>query len=145
MTAPKPKMKKADPAARTGCKEGPPTLVKMDPRNTNPVLGRLLTCTNVTMAYFADQLQYLANGYVHSAVLDSTGLEGGWDFTLSFSTIGQFQGGAPPLPGTASADPNGAVSLPDAMEKQLGLKLESVKRQIAVVVVDHIEQKPTDN
>jgi uncharacterized protein (TIGR03435 family) len=146
MTAPKPKMKKADPASRTGCREGPPTLVKADPRNANPVLGRLLSCTNTTMAYLADQLQYLANGYVHSPVLDSTGLEGGWDFTLNFSTIGQFQGGAPPLPGTsASADPNGAISLPDAMEKQLGLKLEPVKRQLAVVVIDHIEQKPTDN
>jgi uncharacterized protein (TIGR03435 family) len=146
LSAAKPKMKKADPASRTGCREGPPTLVKTDPRNANPVLGRLMTCTNVTMAYFADQLQYLANGYVHSGVLDATGLEGGWDFTLSFSTMGQFQGGAPPLPGTAaSADPNGAVSLPDAMEKQLGLKLESVKRQLPVLIVDHIEQKPTDN
>jgi len=120
--------------------------VKMDPRNANPVLGRLLTCTNTSMAYFADQLQYLANGYVHSAVLDATGLEGGWDFTLSFSTIGQFQGGVAPLPGvSASADPNGAVSLPDAMEKQLGLKLETVKRPLPVLVIDHIEQKPTDN
>jgi uncharacterized protein (TIGR03435 family) len=146
MTAPKPKMRKADPASRSGCKEGPPTLVKMDPRNANPVLGRLLSCTNVTMAYFAEQLQYWASGYVHSPVLDSTGLEGGWDFTLSFSTIGQFRGGAPPLPGTSvSADPNGAVSLPDAMEKQLGLKLEPVKRQLPVMIVDHIEQKPTDN
>ena len=146
MTAPKPKMKRADPASRTGCKEGPPTLVKMDPRNANPVLGRLLTCTNTSMAYFADQLQYLANGFVHSAVLDATGLEGGWDFTLSFSTIGQFQGGVAPLPGvSASADPNGAVSLPDAMEKQLGLKLETVKRPLPVLVIDHIEQKPTDN
>ncbi len=146
LSASKPKMKKADPASRTGCKEGPLTLVKMDPRNSNPVLGRLITCTNVTMAYFADQLQYLANGYVHSGVLDATGLEGGWDFTLSFSTIGQFHGGVPPLPGTAgAADPNGAVSLPDAMEKQLGLKLESVKRQLPVLIVDHIEQKPTDN
>jgi uncharacterized protein (TIGR03435 family) len=45
----------------------------------------------------------------------------------------------------ASVDPNGAVSLPDAMEKQLGLKLELVKRQLSVLVIDHIEQKPIDN
>jgi len=145
LVASKPKMKKADPASRTGCKEGPPTLMKQDPRNTNPVLARLFTCTNTTMAYFADQLQYLANGYVHSTVLDSTGLEGGWDFTLNFSTIGQFQGGVLPQPGSAAADPNGAVSLPEAIEKQLGLKLEPVKRQLAVLVIDHVEQKPTDN
>ncbi len=145
MTAPRPKMKKADPNSRTGCKEGPPQLVKADPRNSNPVLGRLLSCTNTTMAYFADQLQYVANGYVHSAILDSTGLEGGYDFTLSFSTISQFQGGVLPPPGSPAADPNGAISLPDAMEKQLGLKLEAVKRQLAVLVIDHIEQKPVDN
>jgi uncharacterized protein (TIGR03435 family) len=145
MTAAKPKMKKADPDSRTGCKEGPPTLVKLDPRSANPVLGRLLSCRNTTMAYLADQLQYLANGYVHSPVLDATGLEGGWDFTLSFSTAGQFQGGVLPAPGSTSADPNGAISLPEAMEKQLGLKLEPQKRQLAVLVIDHIEQNPTDN
>jgi uncharacterized protein (TIGR03435 family) len=97
------------------------------------------------MAYLADQLQYLANGYVHSAVLDSTGLDGGYDFTLSFSTIGQFQGGVLPDPGSAASDPNGAISLPTAMEKQLGLKMELVKRPIPVLVIDHIEEKPNDN
>jgi uncharacterized protein (TIGR03435 family) len=119
----------------------------MDPRNSNPGLELQLTCTNVTMAYFADQLPYLANGYVHhSAVLDSTGLEGGWDFTLSFSTMGQFQGSPPVPPGTGgSVDPNGTLSLPEAMEKQLGLRLERVKRPLPVLVIDHIEQKPTDN
>jgi uncharacterized protein (TIGR03435 family) len=107
------------------------------------------------MAQRASQLQYLANGYVHSAVLDSTGLEGGWDFTLSFSTAGQLQGGqggGPPpaaVPGgsstAAASDPNGAISLPDAMEKQLGVKLELQKRPVPVMVIDHVEQKPTDN
>jgi uncharacterized protein (TIGR03435 family) len=86
-------MKKADPASRTHCVEGPPTMSRNDPRDANPVLGRLLTCQNITMKQFAEQLQFVANGYVHSPVLDSTGLEGGWDFTLNFSTIGQLRGG----------------------------------------------------
>lgn len=146
MTAPKPKMRKADPNSRSGCEEGPPTLVKVDPRATTPVLGRLMTCTNVTMAYLADQLPVVANGYVHSAVLDKTGLEGGWDFTLSFSTIGQLTRGNTSQSGSQGAsDPNGAISLGDAMEKQLGLKLELQKRPVPVMVIDHIEQKPTDN
>ena len=145
MTASKPKLKKADPNSRTSCKEGPPTLMKIDPRSSNPVLGRLLSCTNTSMAYLADQLQYVANGYVHSPVLDNTGLEGGYDFTLSFSTIGQFRGGTLPPPGTTASDPNGAISLPDAMEKQLGLKMELVKRPVKVLVIDHVEEKPTDN
>jgi uncharacterized protein (TIGR03435 family) len=149
-----PKMKKADPASRTHCVEGPPLMSKNDPRDANPVLGRLLTCQNITMKQFAEQLQFVANGYVHSPVLDSTGLEGGWDFTLNFSTIGQLQGrggDGPPAAaagaaGTANAsDPNGALSLNDAIEKQLGLKLELQKRPVEVLVIDHVEQKPLDN
>ena len=41
--------------------------------------------------------------------------------------------------------PSGAVSLFDAMTRQLGLKLEMQKRPTPVLVIDHIEQKPTDN
>jgi uncharacterized protein (TIGR03435 family) len=145
MTAPKPKLKPADPASRSGCHEGLPTLVKVDPRGANPVLGRLLTCTNISMGYLAENLRFLASGYVHSDVLDSTGLEGGWDFTLSFSKLAQFRGPVP-VPGAESApDPNGAIPLPTAMEKQLGLKLELKKRPVPVLVIDHIRQKPTDN
>ncbi len=150
LVAVKPKMKKADPASRTHCIEGLSGLSKNDPRDANPVLGRLLTCQNVTMKQFAAQLQFVANGYVHSPVLDSTGLEGGWDFTLNFSTIGQLQGRGDDQPpagpaGGAAADPDSAISLNDAIEKQLGLKLELQKRPVEVLVIDHIEQKPSDN
>ena len=145
MTALRPKMKQADPASRSGCHEGLPTLVKVDPRGTNPVLGRLLTCTNTSMGYLAENLRFLASGYVHSDVLDSTGLEGGWDFTLSFSKLAQFRGPVP-VPGTETVpDPNGAIPLQTAMEKQLGLELELKKRPVPVLVIDHILQKPTDN
>jgi len=33
----------------------------------------------------------------------------------------------------------------EAVEKQLGLKLESQKHPMPVIVIDHAEQKPTDN
>jgi uncharacterized protein (TIGR03435 family) len=42
-------------------------------------------------------------------------------------------------------DPNGAISLFDAVNKQLGLKLEMQKRPVPVLVIDHVEEKPTDN
>jgi uncharacterized protein (TIGR03435 family) len=45
----------------------------------------------------------------------------------------------------AAPDPNGAISLCEALEKQLGLKLETQKSPMPVLVVDHVEQKPTDN
>jgi uncharacterized protein (TIGR03435 family) len=145
----KPKMAKADPTARTGCNEGPGPDGK-DPRVANPVLSRLLYCHNMTMAQFADQLPQLASGYVHAAVLDKTGLTDAYDFTVSFSAIGILQNGlqgpgqGPAPPGGAS-DPNGALSLPDAVSKQLGLKLELEKRPAPVLVIDHVEQRPTEN
>ena len=56
--------------------------------------------------------------------------------------------GAPP-PGAAAtvaaSDPVGGTSLFDAIDKQLGLKLEAQKRTYPVFVIDHIEEKPTDN
>jgi uncharacterized protein (TIGR03435 family) len=146
----KPKLTKADPLSRTKCEEGPGPDGK-DPRDKNPALNRLLTCQNMTMAQFAEMLQGLASGYIFVPVKDSTGLEGGWDFTLSFSTAGTYQnagrGAAAPAAGGAAmaSDPSGALSLPEAVNKQLGLKLEKQTRPVPVLVIDHIEEKPTDN
>ena len=104
----------------------------------------------MTMARFADMLQGLASGYIHAPVLDATGLEGSWDFTLSFSTAGQLQSGGAKADAAAdlanaASDPNGALSLPDAVAKQLGLKLELSKRPVKVLVIDRVEEKPLDN
>ncbi len=154
----KPKMQKtADPLVRTGCKEGPGPDGK-DPRVANPILSRLITCQNMTMAQFAALLPSLAGGYVHSEVLDASGVEGAYDFTLSFSANGlaglvaQVQagaaagaGGAPAGGAPAASDPGGGMSLPDAVSKQMGLKLETVKRPLPVIVIDHIDEKPSDN
>jgi uncharacterized protein (TIGR03435 family) len=151
LVAANPKMKKADPLNRTGCKEGPGPDGK-DPRIANPILGRLLTCSNMTMAQFAEQLQYLAGGYVFTPVLDSTGLTDAYDFTLSFSAIQQLHSAPPPPAGgndssaaAAQSDPNGGLSLLDAMSRQLGVKLIKEKRPSPVLVIDHIQEKPTEN
>ena len=95
----------------------------------------------MTMAQFADMLPNLANGYVRTPVLDSTGLEGAYDFTLSFSAVGLLRSGGRggDAPGGAASDPNGALSLPDAANKQLGLKLELQKRTMPVLIIDHVE------
>jgi uncharacterized protein (TIGR03435 family) len=154
LVAANPHMQKADPLNRTGCKEGPGPDGK-DPRIANPILGRLLSCRNMTMAQLADQLPSLAGGYIFTPVLDNTHLTGAYDFTLSFSTAGQLHSAAPPSTAAASApntgdpnnaaEPNGALSLPEAMAKQLGVKLVKEKRPSPVLVIDHIEEKPTDN
>jgi uncharacterized protein (TIGR03435 family) len=150
LIAVKPKLKKADPSSRTLFKEGPATLDAKDPRNSNPALARLVTCQNMTMAQFAEKLQSIAPGYIHSPVLDATGIEGAFDFTLSFSPAGLAQGGggrggdtAPPSGAAIEAsDPSTGLTLLEAVEKQLGLKLVMQKRPISVLVIDHVEQNP---
>jgi uncharacterized protein (TIGR03435 family) len=154
LVAAKPKLKQADPSERTKWVEGPGPDGK-DPRNASPILGRLVTVTNMTMAQLADRLQGIAPGYLSSQVEDGTHLNAAYDFTLSFSPNG-FQNvgaggrggpdGAPTQPGAAAAsDPNGGITLFEAMEKQLGLKLEAHKRPVPVLVIEHMEQKPLDN
>ncbi len=153
LSAPKPRLTKADPASRTRCAEGPAANTA-DPRNRNPILSRLITCQNMTMAQFAERLQSLANGYVRVPALDATGLEGGWTFTVNFSPVGLIQGGAGrggdagPVQGgaaLAASEPTGAISLPEALDRQLGLKLELQKRPMQVLVFDHIAEKPLEN
>lgn len=139
----KPRMKKADPASRSSCKNSPP------PPGAPPAT-RILTCQNVTMAQFADRLQGMTQELVWP-IVDATGIEGGWDFTLTFSmafpaALAGRGGDAPPAnAGPSAADPTGGYTVFEAMEKELGLKLEMQKRPMPVFVIDHIEQKPTDN
>jgi uncharacterized protein (TIGR03435 family) len=111
------------------------------------------------MAQFAELLPTIAPGYLHTQVTDATGLEGGWDFTFSFSPAGLLQlnqgrggegrggegGGAAASTVPEASLPSGALSLFDALTKQLGLKLEMQKRPTPVLVIDHVDQKPTDN
>jgi len=77
----------------------------------------------MNMAQLAIELQTLASGYIYGPVLDSTGLTGSFDFTLSFSTSDQLSSVADPA-AAGLADTGGPLSLFDAVNKQLGLKLE---------------------
>jgi uncharacterized protein (TIGR03435 family) len=151
LVADKPKMQKADPANRTNCKEGPAPGAK-DPRDTSPMLSRLVTCQNMTMAQLAEDLPRLAGGYIKVPVVDASGIDGAFDFSLNFTPIGRLNGpgragdaaaaaGATP----AAADPSGGLSLFDALSRQLGVKLEMKKRPIPVLVIDSVQEKPSDN
>jgi uncharacterized protein (TIGR03435 family) len=154
LVANKPRLKKADPMSRTRWQEGMAPNSTGD-KNANPALGRLVTCQNLTMAQFADLLPNIAPGYLRTNVEDRTGLEGGYDFTFSFSPMGAIQASQAPRPPTdrppgadapaESPDPGGTVTLFDALKTQLGLKLETVKRPVQVLVIDKVERKPIEN
>jgi uncharacterized protein (TIGR03435 family) len=131
------KMQRGDPSKRASCKTA--RSVPKDPRDSNPLLSELLQCQNVTMAQFAEKLQELEPSNFAYPANDATGLSGTWDFLLSFSP--------PWLVGQKNADgtPNGAIPIDEAISGQLGLKLEKRKRILPVIVIDHIEEKPTEN
>ena len=136
-----------DPAERTKCKEGPGPDGK-DPRVASPVLNRLITCQNMTIAQIGDELQHVANGYIYNPVVDGTGIKGSYDFTLSFSSADKIlpnTGGGAGSSDANSSDPNGALSVFDAISRQLGLKLEKTKRPYPVLVIDHMDETPTAN
>ena len=138
----KPKMKKADPSSRTGCK------LASAPAGSPPAT-MAEACQNVTMAWFAGQLQGIAGGSLEWPVVDGTGIEGGWDFTLVFvrsmALFGARQAGPAAGDAPAASDPSGGYSIFEALEKELGLKLELQKRPMEVVVIDHLEERPTEN
>jgi len=138
LVAAKPRMKKADPSNRPNCKEA--RTIENDPRDHNPRLSRLLACQNVSMAQFADQLLALSPNDFAYSVVDATGIAGRWDFMLNYSPTGDRRS-----PAGTEAEPSGAMSIFEAINKQLGLKLEMRKRILPVLVIDHMEEKPTNN
>ena len=143
LVANKPRLKPtADPTQRTRCKEGPGPDGK-DPRIATPALNRLITCQNMTMAQIGDELQRVAGSYIFNTVLDGTNLKGSFDFTLSFSNPDKL---LPSVGADANnSDPNGALSIFEAVNRQLGLTLEKTTRPYPVLVIDHMEKTPTDN
>jgi uncharacterized protein (TIGR03435 family) len=83
--------------------------------------------------------------FVDRPIVDRTGLTGTFDATLEFAFAFQ-QGGGPV--GTANAmipsDLSGPPSIFTALQEQLGLKLESQKGPVDVLVIDHVEE-PSPN
>ena len=140
LTTSGPKLKKANPANRPSCKEGPGDDGK-DPRLTNPFLTRLITCRNMTLTQFAAQL----NGFFPGSppMVDATGISGRFDMTISFSPSGLSQ--AAPTEAGQPSEPTGAISLFDALNGQLGLKVKSRKVMAPVLIVDRVDEIPTEN
>jgi uncharacterized protein (TIGR03435 family) len=89
--------------------------------------------SGVTLADFATLLQ----GQVDRPVVDRTGLDGLFDVEYSFAP-------QPPGPSTALAAGANLPPILVALEEQLGLKLESERTQVPVLVVESAE-RPTEN
>lgn len=149
LEAAKPKLRPADPSNRPGCKEGPdadgPEPEAKDPRLTNPMASRLISCRNVTLAQFVDDLNEVMYGGLPT--VDATGISGRYDLTLNFSPASAFPAfTGPDRDGNFTApEPNGAISIFEALTRQLGLKLKSRKVLVPVLVIDRVNETPTEN
>ena len=109
---------------------------------------RGLNVANATMAEFASMLQ--AN-ILDQPVVDQTGLGAvRYNFTLKWTPDGsqpQLGGAAtnaPPNAAPPADNPDAPPDLFTAFQQQLGLKLESTKASVDVLVIDRIE-KPSAN
>jgi uncharacterized protein (TIGR03435 family) len=96
-----------------------------------------LRAGNITMAALAGALRT----YVGREVVDRTGLSGEYDFDLQFAaqpTTGPADSGIPVAP------LDEAASVFTALQEQLGLKLESTRGPVELMVIDSAE-RPTEN
>ena len=92
-----------------------------------------------------DQIAHLLTQQTGRTVVDNTGLKGNYDFTLHWtpdqSTPTLNGPGAGPDSSTSSES---GPSIFTAIQEQLGLKLESQKGSVEILVIDHVE-KPSEN
>jgi uncharacterized protein (TIGR03435 family) len=95
-----------------------------------------MSARNITMQEFTRPLSQV----LRRPVIDETGLEGEFDYDVIFSPEGL--GGA--LVGAPPASVSDAPSLETALRDDLGLRLESRRGPVDVLVVDRIE-RPTEN
>ncbi len=134
LTAGKPKLTKADPANRTACTRQP---------IPGDSLATRLVCQNITLAQFAEQMQSY-DGQISYPVVDATGIEGAWDFTLTYR-LNLTLPGRPVGPAGQAPDPEALPILTEAVERQLGLKLETKKQPQPVLVIDQMSDRALEN
>jgi uncharacterized protein (TIGR03435 family) len=122
---------------------------KMTKDDTNPnglpgLFFRQLGDLNVQNATMADFVHLMQSAVLDRPVVDQTALTGKWDFELKWTPDDSQFGGMGMRPPPPSDAPDAPPPLFTAIQEQLGLKLDSGKAQVDVMVVDHVE-KPSPN
>jgi uncharacterized protein (TIGR03435 family) len=89
-----------------------------------------LQSISVRMPQLANQLSQFAG----RAVVDKTGLDGGFDLEMAWTSDAR-------RPPTAGDD---GPSIFTALQEQLGLKLDAQRGPVEVLVIDRVEQPTAD-
>jgi uncharacterized protein (TIGR03435 family) len=116
-------------------------LIPAAPESQGPMMrmGRgQLNGKKVPMAMLAQQISQ----QLGRAVVDKTELKGDFDFTLEW-TPEPGQGRVHPRASDSAADSSGPTIF-TAVQEQLGLRLESQKGPVEIIVIDSVA-KPTEN
>jgi uncharacterized protein (TIGR03435 family) len=125
-------------------KDGPKMTKTADPSlpPSNLLYPRgVIIAKGVSIADLAGMLKQYILG---QPVVDKTGLEGRWDFTLRWTPDETQFPDAPESMRHPADDANAWPPLFTAMQEQLGLKLEAQKADVPVLVVDHVD-RPSPN
>lgn len=91
------------------------------------MLSNRLSAMHMDTTHFAGVLAHR----VSQPVEDKTGLTGIYDYSLSYAP--------------ANTSDSGLPDLFTALQEQLGLKLESQKVPVEILVIDHVDKIPTEN
>ena len=92
--------------------------------------------TNKSLAGFAMFMGFVV---MDRSVVDKTGLDGKFDFDLKWTPDESQLGGMMRMPPPPSDEADAPPPLFTAIQEQLGLKLDSGKAQVPVLVLDHVE------
>ena len=104
--------------------------------------GLTLSVVNGTMEDFTGLLQLLV---LDRPVVDRTGITGRYDFHFTFTPDDSLFNGHPPrMPAQADSTAEAAPGFFEAIQKDIGLKLDAQKTAVDVIVIDHVE-KPSAN
>src|ERR1017187_3933468 len=104
----------------------PPETRGPDIQNRMDSHGHVMTVRFLTTKGMAG----LFGAMLQATIVDKTGLADRYDFTLQYTY--------------ESTDPDSYPTLTTAIQEQLGLKLESTRGSVDVLVIDHVE-KPSEN
>jgi uncharacterized protein (TIGR03435 family) len=122
---------------------------KLTRNDTNPnglpsLLFKGLGMLPAVNASMSDLARVMQTAVLDRPVVDRTGIEGRYDFTLTWTPDeSQFRSMGVRVP-PPSGDANAPPGLFTAIQEQLGLKLDSANAPVDVIVIDRVE-KPTAN
>ena len=128
---------RADGKAPQARPDGVPVCsTRLRARAANGTVALEMVAGGITVPAFVENI----SSYVDRLVIDRTGLKGDFDFHLQFEPPGALSttaaNGAPSL--------DGAPPFREAVQQQLGLRLQSARAPVDVLVIDSVEPPTPD-